>query len=184
MRFVVKNLRPVTRRLDTKPKIEFARQRVKKVIRKRANACVNFLTQIGWLKKKSEALQVVTYEEVIVDPVQIDRWITENYYQLVRRFNMREMTLIMGPEKAHQLVRCCDLVSPIRFQLQHGSQFRGMTIIILPWMDGVMFVPKEYLPTIERKVEVKVPMSPQEFEDHRRHVEGDRAAALWRMENP
>lgn len=161
--------------MDNAEKLMFKRRRVKKTVRKRANACVNILKQIGWLKP--DQIEVCHYNTITFNPESFDSMVTEWHHRLRCRYNLDECSLVMGPAQWNQLIVGSNMNSfdyPMRFTSeQMGSRrFRGMAVIVLPWMDGITIVPKSYLPIETRVVEKEVPIS-------REKLEGRAAAEAW-----
>lgn len=171
-------LRPVQSRMEwreNKETMKFRRTRVKKTMRKRGNAAVNVLKQMGWLKP--DQFQVETVHSIEVDWRRLDEFIIRHCHDILRRFNRQGMTLVMGCGDFEKLIGCVQFAQEMRFDLSvvGTRQFRGMTVVVLPWMEGFTCIPREYLPIETKTVVKEVP----ESDETKKRKEGERAAAEW-----
>lgn len=154
-RYAIRNLRSVLQWQESKGQLDFVRnkKRLSKRMKQRAFDAVGLLKGIGWLTPYR--FQSETIESVTIDYHQLERFILENHYELVRRFNIKDSVVLMGPAQFYELTKQTmrePLVVPLSdFQCGFQNRLRGMFVVVLPWMDGTVLVPKEYLP-IENKL--------------------------------
>lgn len=163
----------------------FARKRgVKKHIRQRANACVNILKQIGWLKP--DQIPVAALKTVTFDPRRIGEFLTRQAYSIRGRFNVDELTIIMGHAQFNDLAHCRNdyMNQPLVLDCGHFgmNQWRGSMIIVLPWVEGVAFIPEKYLPIKTKIVEKLVPMTIQQAYDYASLPESERLGYLRKID--
>lgn len=129
-------------------KIVFQRRPVKKTLRKRLNACVNLLKQSKWLAP--DEFQVLEYGHVTINTERLHHFIREHAWDLLRRFGLRGLVVILGPAQFRQVADGVSRETYLNYDFTHNYDdplLYGMRLIVLPWLDGVVCVPKEYLPT-------------------------------------
>lgn len=155
------------------------RKGTSKRIRKRANAAANLLQQIGWLAKEQvnyEQMQTVTInEDRILDFVA--RYCRGVFVQ--HGYGASDFLLFIGPKQLELIAEATEpITKPFCHEVQQGSLF-GMLLCVLPWMDGILPVPKRYLP-LDVKIQEVVR---RETDEERREREGreraNAAAAAW-----
>lgn len=130
-----------------------------KSLRKRANGFVNILRQLGWLVPEQEmAITVTGYDEVVFDIRDVLRGIMTHQHDLAGRYNLRELIVLIGSKQFYEFTNQT-LSQPFRFAVQgiNGMpEVYGMKICVLPWLDGIIAVPKEYLPVREVPTSVMI----------------------------
>jgi len=124
-------------------------KRMSKRIRVRVNDAVAMLKGVGWLKPS--VYEVETTQCVTLELDKIQDFIMRNFQELIQRFDIHEAVILMGPTEFRALsgsmVNCPMRFSLADFQVGHlQNQFHGMSLVVLPWMEGAILVPKSYFP--------------------------------------
>lgn len=168
---------------QSKTQLDFARnkKRLTKRMRQRALDAVGLLKGIGWLLP--HRFEMETIETVTIDYQQIERFIMENHYHLVREHGVKDSVVLMGPaqfyEVSRQVVKL-PLVFPLSdFQCGMQNRLHGMYVVVLPWMDGTVLVPKKYFPIERELVPSGIMVTAETQRKLDEEAEGRRAAALW-----
>lgn len=157
-------------------------RRPTKKARRLANDAVATLKGLGWLKRRQ--IELETVETFMVEAEKLERFIMQNHYDLMGRFGVRDNVVIIGSKQWFELTRYM-VTQPFLINMADFSfpvnqnRLHGLMVVILPWMDGTVLVPKEYLP-IEQKL---VPSGVMVTDEARRRIEMERegllAAKLW-----
>jgi hypothetical protein len=153
-KFIVNNRKRISKWIDSKEEFILKRLRpVKKTIRKRANSYIKFLQQIGWVKKKQEELTIT--ETVTIDKEKLYTEIIKLSSHLHREYNFctsRKFTILMGIEHFNALMGSNLMIyQPLvikqleQYNIHTPNILLGMLLVVLPWMEGVLLVPEEYL---------------------------------------
>lgn len=139
--------------------LSLQRKKVKKHMRKRGNACVKMLKQMGWLVPEMERkISYTGYDPITFNMDDILRGVYEHLAELSHRFNIHELTLLIGSKQVYEFTRQ-QMNQPwsYTFQAINGHpEIAGMKLCVLPWMDGIVGVPKEYLPIKEVPTSVMI----------------------------
>jgi hypothetical protein len=153
-------------------------KRLKKTMRKRANACVNILKQCGWLVDDYERVQTFSVETIEFDTVDFVRQCIRHVSDIQRHFNRRPRWLLVGGKQFHDICgQWIDYPFSVPLNSLNGyPEFFGLQVHVLPWIDGIALVPEEYLPAREVPGAILVR---KPSEDEINEAAGKIAAAAW-----
>lgn len=142
-----------------------------------------------WALKRFKMLKPCKREHEGVQTIQVEynnlaRFIMERHHELISRYGVKDLVVIMGSRMFMELQhQASPMAFPMVFNLSDfetpQNRLCGMLVIVLPWMDGTVLVPKEYMPIDERIVKIPVPATDEECREMRQKFEGEKAAALW-----
>lgn len=186
-RYLINSLRRAFHWESSATQLDFKRTltRMPKRLRSRVNDAVALLKGVGWLTP--HRFEVETVESITIELAKLESFIMEQHLEIMRRFNVRDGVVLMGPKHFYELTKAT-INQPLRISMadfQVGkpqSQFNGMSVVVLPWMEGTILIPKEYLP-IDRELVpsgIMVTAETQRKLDEER--EGRFSAALWDMQ--
>lgn len=163
---------------------ERPRKRFPKKRRKQVNSAVALLKGDGFLKPKSGFRE--SYESISIDKGDLENWITRNHYELIRRFGIKDTVIIMGQSDFHslsgQLVNRHMMIPLTDFNTYGNisqNRFKGMYLVVIPWMDGTVLIPKEYMPIDREFIPSGVLVSAENQAKLERDREGMLAGKLW-----
>jgi hypothetical protein len=183
-KYAIQNIRRISEWIDSGT-LEFKtpKLRLTKKNRKRLNEAVATLKGFGMLKPKQ--VERTNYQTVTVDLDKIQNFIMQQHGELVSRFGLKDCVIIMGSPEFHALTNSMiphPMFFPLsNFQVGHlQNRFMGIGVVILPWMSGTVFVPKEYLPIDRELIPSGVMVTAETQQKLERERDGKLAAELWR----
>ncbi len=162
------------------------RKRITKKQRKAGNDAIATLKGIGWLTPRQEWDKSEKIEKIEVRYDDLERFIMENHRDLMCQFGIKDTICLIGSrlflELTRQNVRGPMMIPLSDFQCEHfQNRLHGMFVVILPWMEGTVLVPKEYFPIERQLVPSGVMVTAETQRKMDEDAEGRRAAALWNM---
>jgi hypothetical protein len=182
-KYIVGNTRSITSWADSESKFNYNKTvRLTKKQRARSRDALGLLKGLKLLKPESVATQ--TFETVTLDIENIERFIYQNCIELLRQFGSKYFCVAIGSaqfyELSHQMVRYPLFVSLADFQVERPQNtLHGMYLIVLPWMDGIVCIPKEYLPIQREPVPSGVLVTPQKQRELDEARESLRIRRAW-----
>lgn len=182
-RYLIKNVKLTEVWRTDAAKLDFKRsgKRLTKRHRKQANEAVATLKGIGWLRPH----QYTDFEltSVTVELNKLELFIIKNHHEAICRFGVKDSVVVMGSMQFRELTNSL-LHHPMMFPLadfQTGhmqNRLHGLSVVVLPWMDGTLLIPKEYLPIDRELVPSGVMVTAETQRKLDEEAEGLRDAAL------
>jgi hypothetical protein len=164
-KYIVNNTRSITNWVDSRNKFDYSpATRLTKKQRARSRDALGLLKGLKLLTPERVAVQ--TFETVTLDIRDIDRFIYQHCLELLQQFGPKDFCVAIGSaqfyELSHQMTHQPLFISLADFQVgRPQNTLRGMSLIVLPWMDGIVCIPKEYLPIQRELVPSGVLVTPQ-----------------------
>lgn len=143
-------LRPVTEWSLTGEGFDFSQRHPNNPFKRwLGNACTWTLKKLGWLTPKREQFTTVT--TVSFEPEHVFEFLHREIHEMSRRYNLDKGVVVMGAKQFNEVAKCA-LSSPLGYRMQvrdAGAKIIGMSVIVLPWVDGVVILPETMLPLKE-----------------------------------
>lgn len=177
-KYAVHNIRRITTWVDAGLEFVSPNSRQTKKNRRKINEAIAALKGFGFLRTKR--VEATSYQTVVVDLRKINEFIYRTHCEMVERYGCKDCVIIMGSPEFHELTNTM-LTMPASFPLadfQVGhlqNRYLGMSIVVLPWMTGTVFVPKEYLP-IDREL---IPSGVMVTAETQKKLQEERDAWAW-----
>jgi hypothetical protein len=144
-----------------------------------ANKLISFLLYLKIVKWNIYETETITTISICVD--DYIRFVNKERNKIGRDYGNRDLILIMGPRQFQEIVKQ-EVFVPMVFTWPDKNtalNVCGLITCVLPWIDGVVLVPREYWPIDTKIVEKVVAMTPEMADDERKKQEGIRAANMW-----
>lgn len=140
---------------------------------------VNLLKRHGWLQP-CEAMRYEPSSVIALDTGRLGELLLRESRRLRAQFDPRDLVVLLGPAEAKGLFSGVNGIGLTCLTVPTLSgwknTFAGMTIAILPWMQGALLVPREYFPVTVKEVvreetrgerEARMTQEAREAEDRR-----------------
>lgn len=140
---------------------------------------LSILRRLGWVVEKDE--RFATIESFDVEMGKLLNVVLNIRNELYRSYDIHDLILIIGSKQFMEINKQL-MTTPFMFTVPNDfceTKIAGLITCVLPWIDGVVLVPRDYWPLDTKVVEVIVAMTPEMAKDERERAEGDRAAMLW-----
>lgn len=104
------------------------------------------LKNAGWLKPY-EAWHMETVSTVSVDGYKLMEFVLRMARE-TRLSGWTEGFVIVGPKQASEFLSTeLAILQPVHLDLRrYHFQIRGLQVVVLPWMDGAVLLPREFMP--------------------------------------
>jgi len=133
--------------LPDKDRLELRRRsRMSSRRRRMANDAIATLRGFGLLVPGKQRQE--TFQTIDINYRSLEEFIVEQHMEIIREHNIMEAVIVMGSAEFSEL--CGSMTtSPLYIpRFSEKNTFRGMSIVVLPWMTGTILVPKSYLKEI------------------------------------